>query len=70
MRDHIFLIFIFLVIREKDEFYIIFLESVTCIKKAINPLKIVYHQVSCLLHHYILGDKTKLIEVRFILTPK
>ena len=52
MRAYIFLNFIFLVIRDKDELYVLSLESVTSIKKPINPLKVVYHPVSCLLHHY------------------
>ena len=51
MKAHIFLNFIFLAIREKDEFYFS-LDSATSIKKPINPLKVVYHPVSCLLHHY------------------
>ena len=54
MRAHIFLNFIFLVIRDKDELYVLSLESVTSIKKPINPLKVVYHPVSYLLHHYII----------------
>ena len=53
MSAHIFVNFIFLVIRGKDELYVLSLESVTSIKKPINPLKLVYHPVSCLLHHYI-----------------
>ena len=51
MRAHIILNFIFLVIREKDELYILSLGSVTSIKKPINLLKVVYRTVSCLLHH-------------------
>ena len=63
MRAHIIPNFIFLVIKEKDELYILSLESVTSIKKTINRLKVVYHQVRCLLRHYIknqdvLKDKT------------
>ena len=57
MKAHIFLDFIFLVITEKDELYILSLEGVTSIKIPINALKVVYHPVSCLLHHYI-GIKT------------
>ena len=38
MRAHIFLNFIFLVIREKDELYLS-LESVTSIKKTYKPTK-------------------------------
>ena len=53
MRAHRFLNLIFLVIREKDDIYVLSLESVTSIKKPINALKVVYHPVSCLLHHYI-----------------
>ena len=53
MRAHSFLNFIFLVIKEKDELCVLSLESVTSIKKPINPLKVVYHPVSCLSHHYI-----------------
>ena len=53
MRAHIFVNFIFLVIRKKDGLYILSLESVTSIKKPIHLLKVVYHPVSCLLHHYI-----------------
>ena len=53
MRAHRFLNCIFLVIREKDELYLLSLESVTSIIKLINLLKVVYHPVSCLLHHYI-----------------
>ena len=57
MRTHSFLNFIFLVIREKDEFYILSLESVTSIQKPMNLLKVVYHHpVSCLLHHYITSE--------------
>ena len=44
MKGHIFLNFIFLVIREKDELYLS-LESVTSIKKAIDSLKVIYHPV-------------------------
>ena len=55
MRAHSFLNFIFIVRREKDELYLLSLESVTSIKKPINLLKVVYHPVSCLLHHYIIG---------------
>ena len=50
MRDHSFLNFIFLVVTEKDELYILSLESVRSIQKPINLLKIAYHAVSCLLH--------------------
>ena len=53
MRAHIFLNFLFLVIWEKGELYILSLKSVTSIKKPVNLLKVVYHPVSCLLHHYI-----------------
>ena len=53
MGAHSFLNFIFLAIREKDEFYVLSLESVTSIQKPISLLKVVYHPVSCLLHHYI-----------------
>ena len=53
MRAHRFLNLIFLVIREKDDIYVLSLESVTSIKKPINTLKVVYHPVSCLLHHYM-----------------
>ena len=53
MRAHSFLNFIFLVIKEKDELCVLSLESVTSIKKPINLLKVVYHPVSCLSHHYI-----------------
>ena len=53
MRAHILLNFIFLVIREKDELYILSLERVTSIKKPINQLKVVYPPVSCLSRHYI-----------------
>ena len=59
MRAHIFLNFIFLLIREKDELNILSLESVTSIKKAVNQLKVVHHPVSCLLHHYIHNNKCK-----------
>ena len=52
-RADSFLNLIFLVIREKDDIYVLSLESVTSIKKPINALKVVYHSVSCLLHHYI-----------------
>ena len=52
MTAHSFLNFIFLVIREKDQVYILSLESVTSILKPINLLKVVYHPVNCLLHHY------------------
>ena len=52
MRAHIFLNFIFLAVREKDDLYILSLESVTSIKRPINALKVVYHPVSYLLHHY------------------
>ena len=38
MKAHIFLNFIFLVIREKDELYLS-LESVTSIKKTYKPAK-------------------------------
>ena len=51
MRDHSFLNFIFLVIREKDKLYILSLECVGSIQKPINLLKIAYHAVSYLLHH-------------------
>ena len=51
MKAHIFLDFIFVVITEKDELYILSLERVTSIKKPINALKVVYHRDSCLLHH-------------------
>ena len=60
MRAHIFLNFIFLVKREKDELYILSVESVTSINKHINPLKVVYHPVSCFLHHYIWEGKSLL----------
>ena len=50
---HSFLNFIFPVIMEKDELYILSVKSVTSIKKPINLLKVVYHPVNCLLHHYI-----------------
>ena len=53
LRVHSFLNFIFLVIREKYELYILSLESVTSIQKLINLLKVVYHPVNCLLHYYI-----------------
>ena len=56
MRTHNFLNFIFLVIRETDELYILSLESVASIKKPINLLKVVHHPVSCLLHHYIFNN--------------
>ena len=57
MRTHSFLNFIFLVIREKDELYILSLESVTSIQKPMNLLKVVYHHpVSRLLHHYITSE--------------
>ena len=52
MTAHSFLNFIFLVIRVKDQVYILSLESVTSILKPINLLKVVYHPVNCLLHHY------------------
>ena len=39
MRAHSFLNFIFLVIKEKDELYILSLESVTSIQKPINLLR-------------------------------
>ena len=52
MTAHSFLNFIFLVIREKDQVYILSLESVTSILKPINLLKVVYHSVNCLLQHY------------------
>ena len=48
-----FLNSIFVVIKEKDELYILSLESATSVKKPINPLRVVYHPVSCLLDHYI-----------------
>ena len=54
MMAHNFLNFIFLVIRQKDELYILSSESVTSIKKPVNLLKVVYHPVSCLLYHYIM----------------
>ena len=38
MRAHSFLNFIFLVIREKDELYILSLESVTSVQTPINLL--------------------------------
>ena len=47
MRAHSFLNFIFLVKREENELHIFSLGSVTPIKKPINPLKVVYHPVSC-----------------------
>ena len=53
MKAHSFLNFIFFVIREKNELYILSLESATSIQKPINLLKVVYHPVSCLWHHYI-----------------
>ena len=55
MKAHFFLNFISLVTREKDELDLSS-ESVTSIKKPVNPnpLKVVYHPLSCLLHHYII----------------
>ena len=63
MRAHIIPNFIFLVIKENNELYTLSLESVTSIKKTINRLKVVYHPVRCLLHHYtknqeVLKEKT------------
>ena len=53
MRAHRFLNFIFDVIREKDELYILSLDSVSSIKNPTNLLKLVCHPLSCLLHHYV-----------------
>ena len=66
MRAHIFLNFIFLVIRGEYELYILSLESVTFIKKPINLLKVVYHPGSCLLHHYTYID----ISDKFLMAEK
>ena len=57
MRVHSFLSFISLVIRDKDEIFILSLESATSIQKPIDLPKVAYHPVSCLLHHYINKDK-------------
>ena len=50
MRAHSFLNFIFLVIREKDELYIL---SLDLYSKTYKPAMAVYHPVSSLSHHYI-----------------
>ena len=50
MRAHRFLNLIFLLIKEEDEFVFLY---ITSIQKCINLLKVVYHPVRCLLHHYI-----------------
>ena len=64
MTAQIFLHCIFLVIREKDELYILSLETVTFIKKPLNLLNVLYHPASCLLLHYI-HNISKLIEKLF-----
>ena len=49
--------------REKDEIYIISLESVTSIKKRINSLKVVYQPINCFLHHYINPWMTAMVQM-------
>ena len=52
-------------IKEKDELYILSLESVTSIQTSINVLKVVYHPVSCLLHHYV--NQVNLLKLKLIM---
>ena len=61
MRTHSSLRFIYLGIRKKKLFLIFFFRKYNLyFKKTLNPFKVVYHPVSCLLHLHVYDKLTEL----------